>query len=259
MSRSGLSLVAEVDELDQLDEETRLDIDPDGSAMFLDMFGRKNSGKSHLAELYARSWPYDGLVINTTGDVDPDHAWTLPWPGGEEQIAKRPNGDPVYAVAWPELPEGRTKAFWNLVPNRRDPDHRFKTDAAIAALHDAGDKKRHPGAQPRLLWVDEIGEVAKPGKVLSGFDTVLHQGRHNADWCLFCGPRPVDIETLVLGQADWIFCFALPSVHDVDRIAKTCGIAEADLAELVHGLGEHCFLRIDQATHSLAVYPPVPA
>ncbi|MCU1489714.1 MAG: hypothetical protein JWM85_1119 [Acidimicrobiaceae bacterium] len=252
--------MADVDELEELDEETRLDVDPDGTAMFLDFFGRKNSGKSHLAELYARSWPYDGLVINSTGDVDHDYTWTLPWPGGEELVDKKSNGDPIYAVNWPERPEGLSRAMWNLVPNRlHDPHYRFKIDAAIAALHEAGDKRRFPGARPRLLWVDEIGEVAKPGRVLQGFDTVLHQGRHNGDWCLFCGPRPMDIETLVLGQADWIFCFALPAVADVQRVAKTCGISEQDLAGLMGELGDHEFVRIDQGTHTVALYPPVPS
>jgi hypothetical protein len=245
-----------VEEVDELDEETSLQIDPDGTPLFLDFWGRKNSGKSHLASIYVRSWPYDALIINNTGDVDPNYEWSTPWPGGEELVERLPNGRYLYRAPWPQHPEGVATVKWNLTPNHRDPHWRYKADAAIAAFHDAGDKRLYPAALPRLLMVDEIGELAGPGDVGPGLDVVLHQGRHNLDWCVFCGPRPMNVATLVIVQADRLHVFKLPAAQDRQRIAREFGVDEAALTDTLQRLGEHGFAVIDISRPDLIVAFP---
>lgn len=228
--------------------DTSLDLDANGRPMWLVFYGRKHSGKSELARCYVESWPYDALIIDPTGDFDPEHRHSMPWPGGS---------------TWPERPEGMSRAHWRLKPNRRDPAsikvgnrsvaaYLVEVDAAILAAHD------HP--EPVLIHIDDTPEEWLPqdGVALPGGRTLLSESRHGKDFVTICGPRPIGHNPKALSQADSVFLFQMPHEADVDRIATTTGVPAEDLRAVMESLEEHGFARIDQLSHSIAVYPPLP-
>lgn len=220
------------------EDDVALDVDPDGEPMWLDFFGRKGSGKSNLARVYFKSWPYDALLIDTTGDGDPDGSFTTPWPGGR---------------TWPE-PENPEKPFthYRVKPERTNPLFAEVIDDAILAIHEK------PG--PGLLWIDELREVAKVNQIRPGMMTVLNESRHGEVFVLGCGPRPVTIDPLMLTQADWVFVFELANVYDVRRVAQTCGVTEDALKACLKSTEKYGFVRLraDRPGH-IDVYPPVPS
>lgn len=211
-------------------ESADLELDPDKSN-FLSFWGRKGTGKSFLAERFFRAYPYDELVIDSTGDVDPAGRFTEPWPTPAPK-------------SWPET-DLQTRGVYRMVPNHLSPDWRDDVDRSI------GDAFFHGRV---CLWLDEVGEIC-PVRCLPHTDLLLHQGRHRDLTVLFCGPRPVDINPLVLSQSDWVFIFDLPHELDVDRIAVVLGIPRAELRTLIRSLGEHEFLGYNAKTREIIVFP----
>lgn len=210
-----------------------LELDPNRSN-FISIWGRKGTGKSVLAGTFFRSYPYDELVIDSTGDVDPDGAFTTPWPTPPPK-------------AWPEA-EPHARQVFRLVPNHLSPAWRDDVDRAIGTTFFHG---------RTCLWLDEVGELC-PVRCLPHTDLLLHQGRHRHLTVLFCGPRPVDLNPLVLSQSDWVFIFDVPHDLDIDRLALVLGIPKLELRALIRSLGEHEFLGFNAITREITVFPALP-
>jgi hypothetical protein len=218
-----------------------LELDPTRSN-FVTLVGKKGSGKSQLARMFWLSYPFDRLVIDPTGDVDagdPDtHELRPPLP------ARWPT---------PEVDErGRRKRqTLRFMPDPGEPTYVDDMDRAVGLAH------WHPDRRA-LLWIDEIDELTKAQFSPPHLRRALKQGRHRRLSLLCCGPRPVNIDPLVLAQADYVGVFRLPNPNDRRRVAETCGI-EPDEFDHWHGeLEEHGFLWYDQRADELTVCDPIP-
>jgi hypothetical protein len=205
------------------------------AAHHIAMFGRKNSGKSVLAQRFWDSYPYDRLVIDPTGDVDP--------------------GDPKTKNLTTPLP-----SRWPGALEQERTTLRFAADPGSATYHDdldqaAGLAFTHGRC---LLWVDEVGELTDANRTPPAMRRILHQSRHRKLSLLLCGPRPIDVNPLVVSQADYLAIFELPNPDDRKRVANVMGYRLAELEE-AHGLlVDHGYLWWDAARRELEVRPPIP-
>jgi Mg-chelatase subunit ChlI len=102
-----------------------LELDPRHSH-FITIVGRKGSGKSLLARAFWLSYPYDRLVIDPTGDVDPGD------PDAKPLVSPMPAKWPA-----PELDaEGRPKRqTYRFVPDMGSPTAIDDMDRAVGLAH----------------------------------------------------------------------------------------------------------------------------
>lgn len=218
----------------------RLELDP-RKPNHVTILGRKGSGKSVLAERFWRSYPGDRLVLDPTGDVDAgDDAekLTLPLPS-----RWRPQLD---------ITGGRAKrSTLRFVPDMGAATYVDDMDRAVGLAFVKGDC---------LLWVDEVGELTNAHNTPPHVRRLLHQSRHRRISMLFCGPRPLDINPLVMSQADYLAVFRLPNPADRKRVADVAGL---DLDTLEDALAEatakeHGYIWVDQRTEDVLIMPPLP-
>lgn len=176
---------------------------------WIDAFGRKGSGKSVYLQTFYRSWPYDSLVIDPTGDFEATDAESISDPlplklalGDDREHPYKPRRyvyrpDPGSATYSDDLDRAVGLAFWT------------------------------PKDRPFLLVIDEIGELTDAGKTGPNMRRTLHQHRHRALFVLCAGPRCKDLNPLVLSQADLVAFYEMPSELDQTRAAHTCGMSLA--------------------------------
>jgi hypothetical protein len=202
------------------------------------VLGRKGTGKSVLAAFYWDSYPYDELCIDVTRDA-------LVGPGCQFLYGELPTTFPA-----PDRDAGvyRTKLVY-----RPDPGGDTYTDdldrAVSLALHDPNG--------PCLLWIDERSEfTVRPGP---GMRRALNQSRHFGLSILSCGPRAVNMDPLLLSNADYLFLFDLPGVHDRQRVADTIGVNLQALTNAINQLPPHGYLRWDAKARDMIQFPPLPA
>lgn len=215
-------------------EPVSVPVDP-RKANHIGIIGRKGSGKSVLAQRFWDSYPYDRLVIDPTGDVDP------------HDPKARPLTVPL-PTSWP----GNLNGERTTLRFRADPG----SDTYLEDLDQAVQLAFTHGRC--LLWVDEIGELTTANHTPPAMRRVLHQSRHRDLSLLFCGPRPVDIDKLVLTQADYLAMFEMPSPTDRQRLADTIGFDAAEFEEAHRLLVPHGYLWWDTRQRLLEVRPPVP-
>lgn len=203
------------------------------------IFGRKGSGKSVLARYLWRSYPRDRALIDYAHDFLgkklPDDIETI---------------DPPFPTRWVPDPEQRQSIRY--APDHGDPLLIDNLDRCVGLAF------RHGHC---LLTVEEIGLVAPVGmspKDNPNMRRLLNMGRHQALDCIFTGPRPMNVEPLVIGNADYLAVFQLPNPADVKKIADTAGIDPVELAAAVADLGEHDFLWLDQRERTITRCPPLP-
>jgi hypothetical protein len=208
-----------------------LDLDPDRST-YVSIFGRKGTGKSHLARTLFVSYPYHRCLIDTTKDADPTEAFTSPWPGSY---------DDRFPLSLRFVP--------NMLHKKKGDYHGWRTDVdeVVGAYYDFGRS---------CMWIDEVGQIC-PVNTEPHMDLVLHQGRHQHLTMLFCGPRCADIDPLVLSQSDWIIIFDLPHELDIKRLAIHLGIEWRELQALIKSLGEFEFISYEQASKEISICAPI--
>ncbi len=208
-------------------------IDPDRPT-YSSVFGKKGSGKSVLARRLWDTWPGDELCIDVAADAlgpgDVDHTYRTDVP-----------------TLWPVPVREDEPVRIRYVPDVRSPSHLDDLDRAV------GLALRRRGS---LVWIDEIGVLSRANRTGPNLRRLLHQGRHERMTAVFCGPRPVDIDPLVISQSDYVFVFELPNPADRRRVADVCGIDPKTMDAAVHALGEHEFLRYDG--RELVHFPPLP-
>lgn len=214
-----------------------LQLDP-GRANHVFCCGRKGSGKSELAAMFWRSYPYDRLVIDPTGDVD----------AGDDAV----DLETPLPLRWPSKLGRDKRQTFRFVADPGSDDYVDDMDRAVALAFGHG---------RCLLWVDEVGELTSANKTPAGMRRVLHQARHRKLSTLFCGPRPIDINPLVISQADYVAVFDLPNPADRKRVADVCGIPVGELEEHLADATEvkHGFVWWDAGERDLVVMPPLPA
>jgi hypothetical protein len=214
--------------------------------MIVSAWGRKGSGKSYFNRRLFWSYPFDKLAIDVNGDAD----------AGPGAVPLRELGrrfpDPPAGVA-----DARRPRFQNLV-YRADPG----SDTYDDDLDRAVGMALMPQDHPALVWCGEVGEFMPTAqKTRPSMRRLLMQNRHYRTTVLFDGPRPVNVNPLVLAQSDIVAVFDLPNPDDRDRIAKTIGYPAARFTEECDNTfrrGEHWFLMWDAASHTLYRYAPLP-
>lgn len=205
-------------------------------------FGRKGSGKSVAARMLFRSWPdVDKVTIDVNGDADP----------GPDAV--RVTGEPPS-----KLPargdDGRPVNLWYVAdPERKE--YRDDLDRAVGLALFPQDRRT-------LLWVDEIGEVTQKSHTPPRLRKLLQQSRHYHASALMCGPRPMNVDPLVLQQADRVLLFDLPNPDDREKVAKTIGWPLRHLEESMataRAQGRYWFLMYVAGDHELFLCPPLPS
>lgn len=211
-------------------------IDP-RKPLIVTVLGRKGTGKSILAAGFWDSYPYDEICLDVTRDavVGP----------GCNYVHELPGRFPA-----PDTEAGRTRTKLVYQPDPGSATYDEDLDRAVSlALENPRGKC--------LLWIDERGEfTVRPGP---GMRRALNQSRHWGLSILSCGPRAVQFDPLLLSNADYLFIFDLPGVHDRKRVADTIGVAEGSLSEAIFALPEHGYLRWDASRRSMVEFPPLPA
>lgn len=208
-------------------------IDPRGST-FVTILGAKGAGKSVLASRLWSTYPFDRLCIDPSGDAQVG-----------EDIDRI--GDPL-PLRWPAMAEGRSSLRY--VPDPGSPSYADDLDRAVGLGFRRG---------RCLVWVDEIAELTRANRTPPNMRRALHQGRHRRLSLLMCGPRPIDIDPLVISQADLVYVFRTPHPRDKERIAALIGWRPDHFAAAVDGLGPYHYLRWGARDQELVEFPPIPA
>lgn len=198
------------------------------------IFGRKGEGKSEMAGRLWESYPKDRLVIDPTHDVDPRDPEAI-------VLTEVP-------TRWPTDIDGKRVTI-HYKPDPGSPTYEDDLDRAVGLAFRHGDC---------MVWVDEVGETTSAHKTGPNMKRVLHQGRHNRISPMFCGPRPIDINPLVIAQADYVICYQLPNPDDRARVAKVIGWDLPEFEEAHAHLREHWYLWYDARAQELLVCPPIP-
>lgn len=200
--------------------------------------GEKGSGKSDLTLRLAEAYPYDVLLIDSNGDVDPQHRWTEPMP--------RP-----LPAAWPEPAEGRRFRRLRYVPAILDDDWVEQADEAIGLAYRRGYCHVH---------VDEAGDHF-PANALPRWSRVaLRWGRHRHLSLGMPMPRPAEVSPLTLSQADVISMHSQLHELDVARLARYVRCRDRELEGLLAELDEdrHDFLAYHKRSRSLLACDGLP-
>jgi hypothetical protein len=200
---------------------------------FVSIWGKKGSGKSVMARRLWDTWPGDEFCIDVCADAlgpgDVDQSYTF------------------VPDVWPERVREDEPVRIRYVPDSRSATYYDDLDRAV------GFASRRKGS---LLWIDEIGVVSRVNRTGPNMNHLLMQGRHDRMSVLFCGPRPINVDPLVLHQSDYVYVFLLPNPNDRRRVADSCGIDPKTLDAAVHVLGDHEYLRWDG--RELVHFPPLP-
>lgn len=231
---------------EEVDEGFPVKIDPSKPSI-ISSWGRKGSGKSTFNRRLYESWAWDKLCIDVNGDADPGpdaERITLPLP------AKFPARDaPMVGL---ERPGPQNLHF------RADPGSATYNDDLDRAVGLA----LFPQSQRALVWCGEIGEfMPAASSTKPHMRRLLMQNRHYGVTALFDGPRPVNVNPLVIGQSDLVSIYHLPNPADRERIAKTIGYPAVrfhEECEETFRRGKYWFLLWVADAHKLYRCPPLP-
>ena len=226
-----------------------LRLDPFGEPMIISSGGMKGAGKSHLNGLIYQSWPGDKLAIDVNGNayvgpdavpvsMDAEGRVPMRWPAQEPPIGERPRPRNLHYRANPAAAT-----------------YRDDLDRAVAMALFPQDHKV-------LLWAGEVGELTPNSKAAPHMRQVLMQNRHYNVFALFDGPRPMNVDVLVLAQSNLVAIFRLPNPADRKRVADTIGFDPKRFDEECRrcwARGKNWFLLWEVATETLWHGPPLPA
>lgn len=218
-------------------------INPDANQI-ITVFGRKGSGKSVFAFTMFREWPnIDKLVIDPSGDADP----------GADIGTKTITGKLPLELPRSDKPGHHTVTRY--VPDPRSSSYEEDLDRAVGLVLFPKDRRT-------LLWVDESEDVFPANRLKANERLFLKQSRHYYASGIICDPRPMNIATLVLSQADHVIMYDLPHPADRERIAAAIGVKPKVLSDeldrLVREEPEFSFLWFVRREHQLYLCPPLP-
>ena len=217
--------------------DARGELDP-ARGVIVSCFGKKHSGKSIMALLIARSYPYDIAVLDIAADDGP-----MPHKPGEgtHDVVEIHGTVEDLPRQWPEhLRREDRPMIVRYVPDAGSSTFLEDMDAVVGMAF------AHSGnPRPAMLLVHEVGVLAPANRTPAHTRRVLMHNRHRKLTVAFCGPRPMDIDPLVVAQADLVYTFELNNPDDRQRIAKNIGWSARDFDTAVEGLGRHEYLRYD--------------
>jgi len=205
--------------------------------------GKKGSGKSYVCRAWFDSYPYDRLVIDPTHDLRADLR-----ADGVELLELDPAVMPVRLA---RREPGEKPRTFILCPDMGDPEAVDVMDRAVGLAIGRG---------PILIWLDEAGTCCTANYTPPNLKRVLHHGRHDDISLLVACPRPINVDPLLIGQADKVYSFKTPVPQDRDRIAANIGYppAEFSAANARLTVERHDYTLYDAATDELWIMPPLP-
>jgi len=234
---------------EELGEQLPL-IDP-SKPCIISAWGRKGSGKSVFNRRVFASWPWDKLAIDVNGDADP----------GPDAIPVKADAGGVLPSRFPAPPTrmpGEPAAGPRTLVYRADPGSPTYWDDLDRAVGMALFPQEHRA----LVWCGEVGEfMPHASRIGPHMRRLLMQNRHYNVSALFDGPRPVNVDPLVLHQSDFVAVFHLPNPDDRERIAKSIGYPAARFHAECNETwrrGEHWFMLWDAREHQLYRCAPLP-
>lgn len=208
-------------------------IDP-SQGVIVTCFGKKRSGKSVMGRLLFHGYPYDRLVISANEDDGPfaDPARDITEIRGtlDELPAK-----------WPEELRRHDEAGPRRMTLRYVPDPGSAT-VLEDCDHMLGVAQAHGHC---AVLVHEVRFVAPAGRVPPHMNRLLNNNRHDHITMILCGPRPITVDPLVIGQSDLIYIFEMQVAADRRRVAETIGWDPRELDDAIDDLGPHEYLRYD--------------
>lgn len=222
-------------------------IDPT-KPVIVSAWGRKGSGKSVLNRRLFRSWPYDKLCVDVNGEADPGpDAVRI----SREELGTRFPSPPAQVPGAPK--PGPRSLHWRADPG--SPTYEDDLDRSVGLA-------LFPQSLRTLIWCGEVGEFMPTAqRTRPHMRRLLMQNRHYQASVLFDGPRPVNVNPLVLAQSDFVAVFTLPNPDDRERIAKEIGYPpkrfHEECAETWRR-GPYWFLLWVTAEHQLYRVAPLP-
>ncbi|HRC64983.1 MAG TPA: hypothetical protein PLB86_07310 [Dermatophilaceae bacterium] len=202
-------------------------------------FGRKGSGKTTFNRELYRDYPYAKLCIDVNGEADPG-----PDAKRIREIDQKMPG--------PDRDGKPANLHWVADPGSST--YAVDLDRAIGMA-------MYPSAVQVLVWAGEVGEFTTGNRTGPHLRRLLMQSRHYRTSALFDGPRPIDIDKLVIAQSDIVAVFDLPDPDDRVRVAKVIGYPPARFAiecDETFRRGDYWFLLWVTATKRLYRCPPLP-
>jgi hypothetical protein len=206
---------------------------------FIVCTGKKESGKSVMAGAFAMSWPYDMVVLDIAGDdgpfvrKEPDSRThdVIDLTGTVEDLPR----------SWPEYQRREKRPMiLRYVPDPGSATELEDMDAVTGLAFSHSTKER-----PAMLLVHEMGRAAPAGRTPAHMRRVLNHNRHRGLTAVFCGPRPMTVDPLVIAQADLVYTFELNQPSDRKRVSDNIGWDPAEFDQAVHDLGLHEYLLYD--------------
>lgn len=250
--------------------------DPD-KGTFLASFGPKGTGKSELNTRLFKDYPYNGLLIDFTQDVDKHHEFTEPITpelqklaaelGAMREEAERNKTDlpdlgsftGQLLETWRGDPPRRYRKY-RIVPNFVAKNWLQRSDDFVGLAYLIGHS---------AVFLDEIGEQAPAHRTPPWTRQMLRVGRHQHCSMFMAGPRPTDLDPSVLNQADVVTVHGQLHELDVKRMAKHLHLSDVELMRLINnlqrfkradspeqGVGE--FLAYFKASRELGLCDPLP-
>jgi len=251
----------------QTDLATLFDIDPNVST-FVSSFGPKGTGKSELNTRFFMAYPYSGLLMDMTGDVDPGHKFTRPFTAALHRMAAElDDSDETDVGAFAEfrarlIPEWFQQGKvgfpkYRLEPSYLSKDWLEKSDAYIGLAYLVGDC---------FIFLDEVNDEAPANRTPRWTRQALRMGRHQNLMMGMAGPRPSGLEPNVLNQADLVTIHGQLHEIDVRRMAQQLHMKDAEFLEAMaqikpemrDGIKVSNFIVFVKATHEIFLLPPLP-
>jgi len=193
--------------------------------------GKKRSGKSVVAMMLVKSFPGDVIVIDVAGDDGPEGPGVVEWRGGVDELPRRFPG---------HLRQQQERIILRYIADAGSSTFIEDMDAVVGVAMAHSSKER-----PALLVVHEVGVLAQSGRVPPHTRRVLMHNRHRGLCAVFCGPRPITTDPLVVAQADVVYCFRMPGDADRKRLVDNIGWDFASFTEANESLADHEMLRYD--------------
>lgn len=234
---------------------------------FISSFGPKGFGKSEFITRYTIAYPYNGLLMDLTGDVDPGHTFTRPISQELYYLAMELEG--LKGQSLEGLAEFRAKVRAAWMPEGRPVKYRYmpqfhqdgwleRSDLFIGLAYLCGRV---------FIHLDEIDDEAPVNNTPRWTRLALRLGRHEELSMGMAGPRPSEISPLVLNQSDLVTIHGQLHELDVKRMAKQLHLKDAELLGLIEelksydrdGVEVHEYIAFVKNTRELLIMPPLPA